>query len=474
VPRKYFIALSLATLIACAVNPVTGKNEFSLVSEADEIQMGQAGKVDVQNSIGIYNDAALNAYLTGLGTRIAATTERPNLPWSFQVADQPVVNAFALPGGPVFIARGILAYFNSEAQLISVLGHEMGHITARHSAAQMTRSQLAGLGLGIASAVNARMGQIAGVASQGLGLLFLKYSRDNESQADALGFRYGLANGWDMREETKMFNTLSRVSGDPSSRLPEWQASHPEPEGRAQHNDERVAAAQARGVNFGTLTVDRNGYLRRIDGLVYGEDPREGYFVGTTFYHPGLRITFAFPSGWQTQNTPTSVAGTNSSQSVVVVFSGAGQESPQATGAKFAAQTGLTAGQGQALSINGLSAYTLAFQATTDQGTVAGRATWIAMDGATYQILGYGAVANGSTNDPIIMGVARSFARLTDQSRIAVEPKRVHIVTLHTAQSIVQAGRANGGTLPDAELAMVNGVGANDVLPAGTLVKIVH
>ena len=472
--RHLLLGLALVGLAACAVNPVTGRNELSLVSESQEIQLGQQGKADVLRSVGVYDDPALNAYLTSLGTRIAATTERPNLPWSFQVADEPVVNAFALPGGPVFIARGILAYFNSEAELIAVLGHEMGHVTARHSARQMTRSQIAGLGLGIASAVNDRVAQYAGVASQGLGLLFLKYSRTDESEADALGFRYGLQDGWDMREGTKMFNTLARVSGAPGQRLPEWQSSHPEPENRAAANEQRVAAAIARGVRFDTMRVDRNGYLRRIEGLVYGDDPRQGYFEGTTFYHPTLRFKFAFPAGWRTQNSTGSVDGMSAAKDLVVSFSAAGQESPQVTGQKFAAQTGVTAGQAQALTINGLPAYTLPFQAQTDQGTVAGRVTFIDLDGATYQILGYGAPANAGSNDGVILGVARSFARLTDPAKLNVSPKRVHIITLRSAETIVEAGRANGSTLPDAELASINGVGVGEVIPAGTLVKIVR
>lgn len=471
--RKTVIAFALVGVAACAVNPVTGKNELSLVSESQEIQMGQQGKVEVQRSIGLYDDAALTAYISGLGTRVARTTERPDLPWSFQVADQPVINAFALPGGPVFIARGLLAYFNSEAELISVLGHEMGHISARHSAQQMTRSQLAGLGLGVASVVDSRVARFAGVAQAGLGLMFLKYGRDAESQADALGFRYGLNGGWDMRDGTKMFNTLSRVSGDPSQRLPEWQSSHPAPEGRAQHNDERVAAAETRGVRFDTLRVDRNGYLRRLDGLVYGEDPRQGYFEGTVFYHPTLRLKFAFPDGWKTQNGVESVAGISSAKDAIVVFSGAGTESPQATGRKFAAQEGLTAGQAQALTINGLTAWTVTFEAPTEQGVLAGRAVWVALDGTTYQILGYGPQAKAGANDGIFLAVARSFGRLTDQAKINVVPKRVRIVQLRTSQTIVEAGRANGNTIPDAELANVNGVRVDQVLSSGTLVKIV-
>jgi predicted Zn-dependent protease len=472
--RKQLAAALLVAVAACAVNPATGRREFSLVSEQQEIAMGQQGKADVQRSIGIYPDSALNGYLSDLGMRIARRTERPDLPWSFQVADEPVVNAFALPGGPVFIARGILPYFNSEAELVSVLGHEIGHVTARHSAQQMTRAQIAGLGLGVASVVDSRVARYAGLAQQGLGLLLLKYGRDAEAQADGLGFKYGLAGGWDMRDGTKMFNTLSRVSGDPGQRLPEWQSSHPAPEGRAQHNEERVRAAEARGVRFDTLRVDRNGYLRRLEGLVYGEDPRQGYFEGSQFYHPTLRFEFAFPAGWQTQNGTDAVAGMSPAKDAIVALSGAGTESPQAIGQKFSAQQGLTAGQGQALTINGLNAWTVRFEAQTDQGVLAGRATWIALDGTTYQILGYGAQANAAANDPIFLQVARSFGRLTDAAKINVAPKRVHLVTLRTSQTIVEAGRANGNTLPDAELASVNGVRVDEVLAAGTVVKVVR
>lgn len=470
---KTGLAWSLIALAACAVNPATGERQFSLVSESQEIAMGQQGKTDVEHSIGVYRDPALERYLSDLGTRIARTTERPDLPWSFQIADEPVVNAFALPGGPVFIARGILPYFNSEAELVSVLGHEMGHVTARHSAQQITRSQLAGLGLGVASALDSRVAKFAGVAGAGLGLLMLKYGRDAESQADALGFRYGLSGGWDMRDGTKMFNTLSRVGGDPSQRLPEWQSSHPAPEGRAQHNDERVATAQATGIRFDTLRVDRNGYLRRLDGLVFGEDPRQGYFEGTQFYHPTLRLEFAFPGGWKTQNGTDAVAGISAAKDAIVVFSGAGTESPQGVGQKFAAQQGLTAGQGQSLVINGLAAWTVRFDAQTEQGVLSGRGTWVSFDGTTYQFLGYGPQAKGATNDPIFLQVARSFARLTDAAKINVVPKRVHLVQLRTSQTIVEVGRANGNTIPDEELAAINGVRTNQVIAAGTLVKIV-
>src|SRR6478609_6308148 len=474
---KTTLAWSLVALAACAVNPATGKRELNFVSESQEIQMGKDGAADVERTIGVYPDADLNAYLTELGMRIARTTERPTIPWQFHIADEPVVNAFALPGGPVYIARGILPYFNSEAELVSVLGHEIGHVVARHSAQAITREQLAGVGLGIASvgasAIDPRLGNYVGAASQGLGLLMLKYGRDAESQADALGFKYGVRGGWDMRDGTKMFNTLARVEGDASQRLPEWQSTHPAPEGRAQHNDERVRAAEGRGVNFDTMRVDRNGYLRRLEGLVFGDDPQNGYNEGTIFYLPSQKWTIAFPAGWQTHNGTEAVAAMNPTKDGIIVLSAAGKETPQATGQKFAAQQGLTPGPGQTLTINGLAAYTVPFQAQTEQGTLAGRAVWVQLDGITWQILGYGVAAKVQANEPIFTTTARSFARLTDPAKLNVTPKRVHIVTLRTSMTIVEAGQANGNTIPAAELAAINGVREDEVLPAGTHVKVV-
>ena len=188
------LALSVAT---CATNPVTGRRELSLVSESQEIAMGREYSAQVAQEMGVYPDSAVQAYASRLGREIAVTTERPKLPWTFTVMDDPQVNAFALPGGYIFITRGILTHMNSEAELASVLGHEIGHVTARHSVQQMTRQQLAQIGLMAGAIASDRIAQNLGMISQGLGVLFLKYGRDDESQADGLGFRYALTDGYD-------------------------------------------------------------------------------------------------------------------------------------------------------------------------------------------------------------------------------------------------------------------------------------
>jgi predicted Zn-dependent protease len=226
-------------------------------------------------------------------------------------------------------------------------------------------------------------------------------------------------------------------------------------------------------VNFDTLRVDRNGYLRRLEGLIFGEDPRNGYFEGTVFYLPSLKWTVTFPAGWQTHNSAEAVAAMNPAKDGIIVLSAAGKESPQAIGQKFAAQEGITAGPGQTLTINGLAAYTIPFRAQTEQGELAGRAVWVTLDGTTWQILGYGVASKVQANEPLFTATARSFMRLTDPAKINVTPKRVRLVTLRSAQTIVEAGRANGSTIPAAELAAINGVREDQVLSAGTLVKVV-
>ena len=196
--RVRLVAVAMVLAAACATNPVTGKKELSLISEAQEIQMGQQAAVEVRQTSGIVPDSALLAYVRSIGLKLAKGSERPNLPWSFDVVDDPAVNAFALPGGSIFITRGILSYMQNEAELATVLGHEIGHVTARHSVHEMSRAQVFQGLLGVGSILSSDVASVAGVASQGLGLLFLKYSRDNETQADDLGFRYSLADGFDV------------------------------------------------------------------------------------------------------------------------------------------------------------------------------------------------------------------------------------------------------------------------------------
>src|SRR5215208_5570410 len=230
-PRPILIGAGLVLgLLNCARNPVTGKSELSLVSESQEIQMGQQASQEVNQSIGLYNDSKVQAYVANLGKQMAAKAERPNLPWEFHVVEDASVNAFALPGGFIYVTRGLMTSINDEAELATVVGHEIGHVTNRHSVQQISKAQLAQLGLGIGSILSSDIARFGQLASAGLSVLFLKYSRDAENQADQAGFRYALNQNYDVREMTKVFETLDRISqSSGGGKLPEWMATHPSP-----------------------------------------------------------------------------------------------------------------------------------------------------------------------------------------------------------------------------------------------------
>ena len=318
--------------VGCAINPVTGNRELALVSESQEIEMGRQGSADVIAAYGLVPDAALQTYVNRIGQTLAAKTERPQLAWEFHVVDDAAVNAFALPGGYIFVTRGLLTHMTNEAELASVLGHEAGHVAARHSVQQISRQQIASLGLGLGSVLSPVIAKYGQVVGAGLGLLFLKYSRDDETQADQLGFRYALADGYDTREMIAVFQMLqddAQLSG--GGRLPEWQSTHPDPGNRIVDVQGMVAVSAQ---NFSAMKVGGDEFLKRIDGMVYGENPRAGYFKGSLFIHPDLKFVLEFPDGWQTLNAADAVTGISSAQDALIQLRGA-QGTRRRSGAGF-------------------------------------------------------------------------------------------------------------------------------------------
>jgi predicted Zn-dependent protease len=400
---------------------------------------------------------------------LAKKSERPALPWSFTVVEDAAVNAFALPGGPVFVTRGILAHMNSEAQLVSVLGHEIGHITAKHSVSQISRSQLAQIGLVAAVLVKPELAQFGDIAGQGLGLLFLKFGRDDEIQADGLGFRYMTANGYDPREMAEMFRTLERLGAGSKGRVPEWMSTHPDPGNRVQQTMNRIAQTPGLPQN---LKAEREAFVRRLDGMVYGQNPRHGFFRETTFLHPDMRFQFTFPAGWQAQNQPSQVVGMPQAQDAVVVLTAAGNTAPaQALGEFLGAQGMQNRGASNA-AINGLPAASAAFSATTQEGTLAGWVAFITIDGGmTIRLLGYTTADRINAYDGDFRAVVSSFRRLTDAAALNVQPSRIKLVRVPTATPVEQFFAKYPSTIPVAEFALINGVDVRGTFPAGTLVK---
>lgn len=468
--RWMAVLLSLGLAAGCATNPATGRTQLSLVSEAQEIQMGQQAAQEAAQSIGLVQNDALQAYVQRVGAELAGKTERPALPWTFKVVDDPTPNAFALPGGFIFVTRGLMDLMENESQLATVLGHEIGHVTARHQVTQISRSQLAQLGLGLGSVFVPAVGQLGGVLSSGLNLLFLHYTRDAERQADELGFRYALSTGYDVRQMAEVFRVLERIGeGENRSPLPSWLQTHPgEPE-RIQSAEQRVAALPTPP---DTNRLSRAAYLNQINGLIYGENPRNGYFRGTAFYHPDLRFHLTFPQGWRVQNTAEAVMAASPQQSALIQLTLARASGAEAAAQGFFSQQGLRAGQVQRTSIQGIPAVVGQFQAQTQDGVLEGIAAFLDYGGRTYQILGYGPAGAFRGNASLVEQSISSFGPETRAEYLNVAPNRIAIVRLERATTLGDFNQRYPSAIGLDELALLNQVeGASSLLPAGARVK---
>jgi predicted Zn-dependent protease len=398
----------------CSTNLATGERHLNLVSESQEIAMGKEYDVQTQAAIGVYDNAEVQKYIQQLGTSIAAKTERPNLPWTFRVVDDPVVNAFALPGGFIYVTRGLLAHMNNEAQLTGVVAHEIGHVTARHSVNNMSNQMLAQLGLGIGMILAPEeMQKYGSLASTALSILFLKFSRDDETQADALAVRYMARVEKDPHELIQVMKLLERVSeASGGGRIPEWLSTHPSPPTRAQDITSQIDTMRQKPL---ATKTDPAAYLKHLDGLTFGENPREGYFKGSSFYHPDLKFQLEFPQGWKTANQKQAVIAQSEAGDAVLQLTLANARSADSASNAFFTQQGISTGQRQSQSINGLRSMNGTFTATTEQGSVAGKATFVEYDGRVYQILGYSTQQSWSGYQSPVNSAAASFNRLTDR-----------------------------------------------------------
>ncbi|MEQ1856076.1 MAG: M48 family metalloprotease [Longimicrobiales bacterium] len=464
---KLLVAL-LVIAGACAVNPATGRREFTLVSESQEIQMGRESDPAISAQFGLVEDAELQAYVAGIGSRLAAVSERPSLPWSFKVVDDPIVNAFALPGGFIYVSRGILAHFDSEAELAGVLGHEIGHVTARHSASQMSRQQLQQIGLGVGMVFSETFREYGDLAAAGLQLMNLRYSRGDESQSDALGLRYIGRLQYDPEGMIGVFDMLAQVSGGGDGRVPEWQLTHPYPENREQSMRDSIAAqGLARGGR-----VARNEYLEQLDGMVYGENPREGYFKAARFVHPELALDLTFPTGWTTVNQRTVVAAIAPQEAAVLTMElVTDPAAPDVELREFLRQEGITAGPVRQDGSGQVERVRADFDAAAESGVISGEVAFIRYGGNVYRLLGYAAQTNWRANASAVASAISTFQPLTDRAILAVQPWTIDIVTLPGATSLQTYVSRNPSPIPIEDLARLNRVAPGEVLSAGTRIK---
>ena len=465
------LGAALLALVGCATNPATGKPQIALISEQREIELGRENDQQIQQQLGLYPDPRLQEYVDRIGQKMAAASERPQLAWTFRVIDDPVVNAFAIPGGHVYVTRGLLTHLTSEAELASVIGHEIGHVTARHSVEQMSKQQLAQIGLLAGMIVSPTVADYGNLAAQGLQVMFLKYSRDDEREADDLGLRYMYQQNYDPREMPQVFETLRRVSqAQGAGRIPGWMSTHPTEEERVRTISGKVAKL---GGDFSGRTVNREEYLRSLDNVVFGQNPREGYFVGNTFIQPDLGIQIRFPEGWKTSNERSAVGAISPNQDALVAVTLSGESSAQTAAQKFFSQQGIQAGQTMPTSLSGgLPAVARSFAVQGSQsGDLRGVAAFVEHNSKVFQLIGYTRSQSWNSYDDVLSGSIATFGPVTDRRALDVQPKRVDVVSLPSAMTLAEFAQRYPSTVDIKTLAIINQADASTRFAAGTEVK---
>jgi predicted Zn-dependent protease len=472
-------ALLVLLHAGCAENPVTGRQNFVLMSEDEEISVGRKADQEVREQYGKYDAPALQAYVSRIGQKLAAESHRPGLSYTFSVVDSPEVNAFALPGGYIYITRGIMAYLNSEAELAAVLGHELGHVTARHSMRQMSANTAAGLG---AILVGILVPELGGQAGQqllgGLGQALVSgYGREHELEADRLGAEYLARTGYDpqamievirvLKNQESYDNEMAKQEGRQPRHYHGVFATHPD-------NDMRLKHVVSEAAKYRTAGKGENGrkeFLRMLDGMVVGDSAEQGIVRDNMLRHPGLGFGVDFPRGWKVENKPDRVTcAAPAGDMVIQLVTGKSHGSLEdilRTAVKTDVGTRV-----ESLSVNGLPAAVLSGD---NQGRPLDAAAIHLGDRAFILVgLAKDAVRRNALRE-VFSETLRSFRALSAEERGSVQPHRIRLIRARPVMTM--ASLASGSPLgrnAESHLRLMNGLYPDGKPEPDQLLKIVE
>jgi predicted Zn-dependent protease len=459
-------------LAACSANPATGERQFAaLMSPQQEVQVGAEEHAKVMQAIGDRNVSQDVKDMVGrIGARVAANTERPDVQYKFFVLDSPMINAFALPGGYVYVTRGLLAMANSEAEIAAVLAHEVGHITGRHSAERYSRGMVASLGAAvIAAALDTPTATQA--ASLSSNLYIQSYSRGQESEADQLGIRYLQRAGYDPAAMAAFLRNLQRSEQLESALTgktqgPSYFSSHPA-------TADRVAQAQAMAQGL-SGEDDRDRFLRALDGMIYGDSAEHGFTRGNAFYHPEMGFTFDVPAGFNVQNESTQVIAA-APNGAVMIFD-AVRNAQNMTPGTYIPQAWLKrAVPVERMTVNGMDAATASFN-----GTVGGKAATIrviAVQWSPTQFFRFQvAIPQGADSAQVdaLKSATYSLRPLSAEEKNTIQPLKLRIVTARVGDSVQSLSAAMPfNTMRPDRFRVLNGLDPGQEVRAGALYKLV-
>ncbi|MEY4597587.1 MAG: hypothetical protein RLZZ445_384 [Pseudomonadota bacterium] len=451
-------ALSLAN---CALNPVSGNPNFVTMSESQEVSVGRSEDKKVREQYGSYNDPALQEYVSGIGQRLARSSHRPGLQYQFTVVDSPEINAFALPGGYIYITRGILAYLNSEAELAAVLGHEIGHVTARHSVQQMSAATAANVGASVLQILVPQVRNSAGdllINTLG-GALLSGYGREHELEADRLGAEYLARTGYDPQAMIKVVgvlknqelfdNEVAKAEGREPRRYHGLFATHPD-------NDTRLQEVVREAAKFSSAEnrINREEFLKRMERVVFADSPEQGIVRNNRFYHASLGLALQFPEGWKVRNSPQNVTAFNNERTALVDLrsAGAAEGSPSDVLRKI-----LKLGNGSSVTpttIGGLKAAYI-------EQPISGKPTRVAVVFLGKNAYAIGLQANSAAlfrqNLTAMEASLQSFHAITDKERELAKPLRIRIITARAGMTFAELAKTSPlGRFAEGHLRVIN------------------
>ena len=463
----------------CAINPVSGRPEVTLVSETKEREIGETEARRVAESMGLVDDPALIAYVRAVGERLARFSPRAGVPYRFAIVEMEEPNAFALPGGYVYVSRGLLVLTNSEDELAGVVAHEIGHVAARHAVRRVTRAAplavLTGLTAMVTGIVSPTLGSVVGGIGGAAGALILApYSRDQEREADRVGQDIVAKAGWDPAGLSRMLRTLEREEAmhGGTRRAMGFFATHPPLPRRVAETEEHARELE-RGVAQ-PIAGSRRDFLRKLEGLVVGPRAAEGVFDGETFLHPDLDFHVRFPAGWKTANEHTVVGAQAPDGRAVVVLETAGEGSdPEAALRALEKESKVSlASSSERRTVNGLPAVHATARGRTRDGHLALDLTWIAHADNIYRLTGATPPSGAEAMRSVFRATADSFGPLTAAERAAIRELRLDVVDARAGETLATLlARTDSAWSPEFA-AVANGLEPAAMLRGGEPVKV--
>lgn len=471
------VSMVLLSMVAsaCSVNPVSNLPEVTLMTVEQEKKLGADEAKKVEQEMGLLNDPAFGTYLDQLGQRLAKESPRQDIPYQFHLVDMAEPNAFALPGGYVYVTRGLLALSNTEDELAGVVGHEIGHVAARHTVQRISRQGPFALITNLVSGVTGFFVPVVGNIVGGVGnfaqsLVFSPYSRSQESEADKVGQQMAAKAGWDPIGLTNFLTTLGREEAlmADGPRRPSFFDSHPATPDRVKNTTKR--AKDLKQTVREPISPSRDAFLARLDGLVVGQRAANGIIEGTTYRHPDLNFFMQFPASWNVENTPVQLAAAPKEGGKAIVLRAVGEGNDPLDGVRALEKDTKTSllSKTQTTTINGLPAART--QVGDNRLTV--DLTWIAYGGMVYQIAGIAETRGFETVRPVFQNVVQSFRPLSPNERASIREKRLRLVNAHEGETVTALTTRSGSAWKASQVAVANGLEESTTLHEGQVIKI--